>query len=340
MTDTFPDKDSFPCSGASFVNRRIQRFPDGRVSRATERQALVDRYFEQESCYWKSVYERNDLTTATLRQRTERSLKWVSELRLPRGTEILDAGCGAGRTSVALAAWGYRVQAVDHVPAMLELTRQAAEQANLKDLIQPGLADICSMPQFSDQQFGLVLSLGVIGWLESPQKAIKELYRVLKPSGYLILSVGNGWCLQDVLNPPYNPILDPQRRKLMRCLRRLGWLSPAKGSSWPLTHRRNSEIDRMLKEASLYKIKSATVGFGPFTFFKKNLLPDELSARLHNKLQSWADRNVPLLRSAGAVYVVLSRKPGDNVSGARPGDFSGSSIDKRSSEAKTESTVQ
>jgi ubiquinone/menaquinone biosynthesis C-methylase UbiE len=317
----------------------MQSFPDGRVFRAAERQALVDNYFQQESCYWKSVYERNDLTAATLRQRTRRSLKWVSELRLPAGTEILDAGCGPGRTSVTLAAWGYRVQAVDHVPAMVELTHQAAEQANLKDLIQPSLADICSLPQFSDQQFGLVLSLGVIGWLESPQKALKELYRVLKPGGYLILSVGNGWCLQDVLNPPYNPILDPLRRKLMLCLRRLGWLSHAEGSSWPLTHRRNSEIDRMLKDAGLHKIKSATVGFGPFTFFKKNLLSDELSVTLHNRLQSWADRNVPLLRSAGAVYVVLSRKPGDNVSGARPGDCSGSSVNTRSSEAKTHSTV-
>jgi ubiquinone/menaquinone biosynthesis C-methylase UbiE len=287
-------------------------FSDGahrRLTQMTQRQAAVDTYFDKEALYWKSIYERSDLTGITFQQRTQRSLQWVKELRLAPGTEILDVGCGAGLTAVALAKWGYRIHAVDHVPAMLDLTRETAEQAGMKTLIEPGLADICSLTQFSDNHFELVISLGVIGWLESPQQAINEMYRVLRPGGHLMLSVGNSWCLQDVLNPPYNPLLDPLRRQLVPWFRRVGLLSPAVGPARPLTRRRNSEIDRMLRNAGLHKIKSATVGFGPFTFFKMSLFPDWISVRLHDRLQSWADRNFPFLRSGGAMYVVLSSKP-------------------------------
>jgi ubiquinone/menaquinone biosynthesis C-methylase UbiE len=291
------------------MNPRDQSFPDGKDCRSTERQAIVDTYFEQEAQYWKSIYDRRDLTATTFQQRTRRSLEWVKELRLAPGTPILDVGCGAGLTAVTLARWGYRVHAVDHVSAMLDLTRKSAEEAGMEDLIEPGLADICSLTQFSDNHFGLVISLGVIGWLESPQQAVNEMYRVLKPGGYLILSVGNRWCLQDVLNPLYNPLLDPLRRELVRWSRRVGLLSPAAGPERPLTRRRNSEIDRILRTSGLHIIKSATVGFGPFSFFKMILFPDWISARLHDRLQSWADRKLPLLRSTGAMYVILSCKP-------------------------------
>jgi ubiquinone/menaquinone biosynthesis C-methylase UbiE len=291
------------------MKRGKQSFPEGRDGRAIDRQAVVDTYFHQEAGYWKSLYERSDLTAITFQQRTQRSLQWVEELRLPPGTQVLDAGCGAGLTSLTLARWGYHVHAIDHVPAMLELTRQAAEQEGLEDLVKPSLADVCCLTQFADQQFGLVISLGVIGWLESPQQALNEMYRVLRPGGYLILSVGNSWCLQDVLNPPFNPVLDPLRRKLVPLARRVGLLAPADGAARPLTRRRNSAIDCMLRAAGLQKLKSATVGFGPFMFFKTSLFPDRISLRLHNRLQSWADHNVPVLRSSGAMYVVLACKP-------------------------------
>jgi ubiquinone/menaquinone biosynthesis C-methylase UbiE len=210
---------------------------------------------------------------------------------------------------VALAKSGYRVHAIDHVPAMLDLTRQSAMQAGVQDLIKTGMADICCLNQFVNNFFGVVLCLGVIGWLQSPEQAIREMHRVLKPDGCLILSVGNRWCLQDVLNPPYNPLLEPLRLKLVPWFRRVGLIAPATGGPRPLTRRRNAEIDAMLRSAGLQKIKSATIGFGPFTFFKMSLLPDWISMRLHETLQSWSDRNWPLLRSTGSMYVVLSRKP-------------------------------
>jgi ubiquinone/menaquinone biosynthesis C-methylase UbiE len=283
----------------------------------SERQAVVDSYFEKQTHFWKSVYERHDVSATVFHQRHERSLQWASELRLARDTELLDIGCGSGFTSVGLARLGYPVHAVDHVPAMLDLTRRAAEQADVEALVYTSRGDICSLPQFPDNHFGLVVSLGVLAWQDSPQQALSEIYRVLRPGGHLIVSVGNRWCLHDVLNPPYNPLLAPLRRKLVPWFRRLGLLSQPAGSigyapiaSWVSdTHRRASETDQMLKAAGFRKLKSASVGFGPFGFFKVNLFSDAYSVKLHNALQSLADRNFPILRSTGAHYMVLSLKP-------------------------------
>lgn len=272
-----------------------------------QRQALVDNWFEYESHYWESVYERLDPTATVIRERTRRSLQWVKELRLQPGTTILDAGCGAGAVAIALARCGYHhVYGVDHVSAMLDLAHKAAEHAHVKDLITLSLGDICSLTQFPDNYFGLVISLGVIGWLESPQRAITEMHRVLRPGGYLILSVGNAWCLQDVLDPPHNPLLLPIRSRFEPWARRRGWLAPRSGPERPLMRRRRSEIDQMFTAAGLRKIKSSTIGFGPFRFFKANVFPDAISLRLQRTLQSWADRRLPFLRSAGAIYLVLS----------------------------------
>jgi ubiquinone/menaquinone biosynthesis C-methylase UbiE len=290
------------------MKRGYQPLSRGAAYPEAGHQAAVDNYFEREAHYWKSAYRRLDPAATVLQERTRRSLQWVEELGLMPGSKVLDAGCGAGMASVALARCGYRVHAVDHVPAMLSLTREWADHAGVRHLVSASLADVCSLP-FQDDYFDLVISLGVIGWLESPEKAIREISRVLQRGGHVVLSAGNSRGLQDMLNPAYNPVVVPLHRKLVRWFRRVGWLPPSIIRARLLTRWRRSEIDQMLRVAGLQKVRNATVGFGPFRFFRRNLFPDSFSMKVHHKLQAWADRNIPVLRSTGAVHVVLSHKP-------------------------------
>jgi SAM-dependent methyltransferase len=50
------------------------------------------------------------------------------------------------------------------------------------------VCDICNMSPIEDNSIGLVLLLESLEHIEQPQKALDEIYRVLKPNGLLILT--------------------------------------------------------------------------------------------------------------------------------------------------------
>jgi len=53
-----------------------------------------------------------------------------------------------------------------------------------------------------------------------------------------------------------------------------------------------------------------TLGFGPFTVFGREALAGALGGRLSRRMQDWANRDVPVIRSIGAQYLVVARKGG------------------------------
>jgi ubiquinone/menaquinone biosynthesis C-methylase UbiE len=111
-------------------------------------------------------------------------------LELPDGARVLEVGAGAGLTGVALADRGYQVTAVDSSAAMTETIRGRAAEAAVASRLQVSLGDAHRLP-FADGAFGLVVALGVIPWLHSPERAARELARVLTPGGYLVVSADN-----------------------------------------------------------------------------------------------------------------------------------------------------
>jgi hypothetical protein len=69
-----------------------------------------------------------------------------------------------------------------------------------------------------------------------------------------------------------------------------------------------SYIDRVFSQNRLEIKKAFTLGFGPFSFFGRTLLPDSTGIKLHRWLQALADRRVAGLRSTGSQYLLLAKK--------------------------------
>jgi hypothetical protein len=69
----------------------------------------------------------------------------------------------------------------------------------------------------------------------------------------------------------------------------------------------------MLADAGLQIVKRRTLGFGPFTLMGLLALPDQLGVRLNARLQAFADRGVPGLRSTGGQYLVLACRPSEHA---------------------------
>lgn len=273
---------------------------------SVRQQKLVDDHFQASATEWKELYNRTGVFEVIHQERRNAVLALVDNVGLAPPSPILEIGCGAGLTSVALAKRGHVVHAVDSVERMVDLTREAAAEAGVSQRVIAHVGDIARLP-FSDSSFRLVLAIGVTPWLHSLQPSLREIARILQPGGHLIVNADNRWRLNYVLDPRCFPSLRRARLRLRATLERSGLLR-AKPRRPQLYMYSLSEFDSLLSVVGLRKLEGRTMGFGPFSFFSYKLLPESLGIKVHHKLQSLADRGLPLLRSTGSQYLVLATK--------------------------------
>ncbi len=281
---------------------RMQALP------SRDHQERVESYFDSKSSYWTEVYGTESVLGVIQRRRMALVLEWIDELALPRESRILEVGCGAGLTTIELASRGYTVYATDSSKAMVDRTLQGVIESDVGDRVKVFRGDVYSLP-FEDDMFTLVFAMGVISWLESPDVAVREMARVVKPGGYVILSSLNLMRLDHLVDPRRNPALALLRRLLKRTLERAGVRKPSRDPEVVPRNRTTSHIDRVIVQNHLEKVKSVTLGFGPYSFLGYTPLPESIGIKLHHRLQALADRGVAGLRSTGSQYVVLARKP-------------------------------
>ncbi|WP_127566104.1 class I SAM-dependent methyltransferase [Paenibacillus xylaniclasticus] len=105
----------------------------------------------------------------------------IEQIGFPRGTKILEAGCGTGRTACYLASLGCNVTAIDRNRHMIHKAIQRASMSRIPVRIVQ--ADVTSLP-FSDETFDSVFTESVTAFTQG-SAAIREYWRVLKPAGVL-----------------------------------------------------------------------------------------------------------------------------------------------------------
>lgn len=269
------------------------------------RRMLVQEHFKEAATFWKHVYGATDVYGRIHQQRRAVVLSMVDSLRLKPGSPVLDIGCGAGSTSVALASRGLNVAAVDPVPEMVELTKQAAFEARAGSNLTASLGDVHDLA-FSDSSFRLVLAIGVLPWLSTYADPLLEIARVLQPGGFLVVSVDNSWAIHRLLDPGTNFLLSPLKRTVGRMLRYLRLRRRKAGCPTSMASPR--AFGHLLFRLEFEVERSVTFGYGPFSFLGRNLVPDSLGLKIHSKLQQLCERRIPIVRSMGAQHLVLARK--------------------------------
>lgn len=100
------------------------------------------------------------------------------------GLRVLDAGCGPGLYAEELAARGAEVTAFDESPAMVDRARaRLGDRADVRvhDLAEP-------LSWLDDEAFDAAVLALVIHHLDDRVAALRELHRVLRPGGHLVVS--------------------------------------------------------------------------------------------------------------------------------------------------------
>ncbi|WP_330255291.1 methyltransferase domain-containing protein [Nocardia sp. NBC_00565] len=99
------------------------------------------------------------------------------------GRSVLDAACGPGLYAEELVARGARVCGLDQSPRMVELARQRvpAGEFRVHDLADP-------LDWLPDDSVDLVLLALALEYVDDRVTMLRELRRVLRPDGALVLS--------------------------------------------------------------------------------------------------------------------------------------------------------
>ena len=100
------------------------------------------------------------------------------------GKAVLEVACGRGQFAQWLTEQGAEVTAADFSPAAVEIARRVAPLAAIE------VADIQALP-WPDEHFDVVVSQETLEHLPSPEQGLRELIRVLKRDGTLILTGPN-----------------------------------------------------------------------------------------------------------------------------------------------------
>ena len=140
-------------------------------------------------------YFNSDAAVAYYLEASQELGLWASEERFlavffSRMIPLLELGCGAGRIAIGLYELGYKnVLATDYAKKMVQAGRHLARKLEYRIAFR--LADAQSL-EFEDNIFDGAI-FGFNGWTQIPgaenrQRALHEIYRVLRPGAYFVFT--------------------------------------------------------------------------------------------------------------------------------------------------------
>jgi SAM-dependent methyltransferase len=191
----------------------------------------------------------------------------VRRLGLPPGTEMLDAGCGSGRNMVDLARYG--------TVTGLELADASVHWARNRGIGEVVQGSITAAP-FPDDRFDFAVCLDVLEHIDEELQALRELRRIMRPGGTLLVTVPayqSLWSEHDVINHHKRRYT---RATLSAVAREAGWvpewttyfngtLLPAAAMHRRLSRLRHS-VDEPVSDLELTPVRLNSLLQMPLTF--------------------------------------------------------------------------
>ncbi len=157
--------------------------------------------------WWRGIfnhlYLKTDGDVVGDQQITEREVDRITGiLALSPDSEVLDLCCGQGRHTLELVRRGYAAEGLDRSHYLIQKARAAAKHEGFRIRFKEG--DARALP-YKPDAFGAVLILGnSFGYFDSVEedtRVLREVRRVLKPWGRILLDVTDGEYLKRNFQP-------------------------------------------------------------------------------------------------------------------------------------------
>lgn len=133
----------------------------------------------------KALWEKGDFTQIAMSMR-ESGEALIAQLGITKGMHVIDLGCGDGTTAIPAAKLGAQVTGVDIAVNLVAAGRKRAEQAQLSNItFQEG--DACDLTAVETASFDCLVSIFGAMFAPRPFDVAKEMVRVTKPGGKIIM---------------------------------------------------------------------------------------------------------------------------------------------------------
>jgi SAM-dependent methyltransferase len=113
----------------------------------------------------------------------------IVKLQLQPEDVFLEIGCGGGILLDMALQTVQRACGIDHSPDMVALARQKNARALSEERAEIVQGNVQALP-WDEGTFTCAAGVEMWGFVEDPMQALRQLYRVLKPAGRLVLVTG------------------------------------------------------------------------------------------------------------------------------------------------------
>ena len=133
----------------------------------------------------------------------------ISMINFTGSEKVLDAGCGFGQWSIALAEQNNQVESIDPCNLRIETLRKIISSLGIKNINTRVLK--LEEIDYPDNSFDSIFCYSVI-FRSNPVIAINKFKKIIKPGGKLYLcSNGLGWYLYNIIKSPNKSLnFDPR----------------------------------------------------------------------------------------------------------------------------------
>lgn len=227
-------------------------------------------FFDEKIPWWTEIY-REDLPKGFFSFEMRQRLKFVASLlneqiRRMDNPSVLECGCGPGDILELIDNQHCKLTGIDLNKRYIEMASERVPKAKLIE------GNVEQLP-FPGESFDIVFAVGVLMYLKDDREAVKEMARVAKKGGYVLISVPNYWMLHLLLDPYY----------ILRPLKKLfGKTKQSSDDDFGESNIRRyslSQLKSLFHGFNMQEIRSISTSFGPLRFWRKELLP--VSASIH-----------------------------------------------------------
>ncbi len=264
--------------------------------------------------YWQGdIYKKNN--QAYFSRLVKRRKKYVFDLldTLPKGrvNRALDVGCGAGEYMKELLKRGIYTTGIDTSEGMLRNSERTLEKLDNWSLLHGDIEDIPIQKEVID----MTLCIGVLPYLLEDNKALQELNRVVKPSGYLIITASNWFCMDHyhTLMKAWIGDLFGKKSEIEEFQPGISYTSPwflkNSSSNYRFKAYNLRAFNQLMESHGFRLVDGMTYGFKFPLLRRYRLLPATVLDALELKLETLLRRfQLPILGMSGFEFIGLYQK--------------------------------